>query len=343
MRVVVVGATGNVGSAVVRALRTHPRIESIVGVARRLPPDASGGAADPDGRVEWHAADIATDSLDVVRGADVVVHLAWKIRPGHDELTLVQTNLLGTRRLIDAVLLHDVPSLVYASSVGAYSPGPKVPVDESWPVDGIPTSTYSRHKATVESMLDSVEAMHPDLRVVRMRTSLVFQRGAASEVHRLFMGALAPWHLPQALRWIPSDPRLTFQATHADDIADAYVRAITSSVSGAFNIAAEPVLNPQVIAGAVDGRTAPIPLSLLRAAAAATFAARLQPSEAGWLDMAMSTPLMDTTRARTELGWRETRRGDEAFAEVMHGMGDGAGDRTVPLHPRHDRPVGATR
>ena len=58
--------------------------------------------------------------------------------------------------------------------------------------------------------------------------------------------------------------------------------------------------------------------------------------------MAMLTPLMDTTRARTELGWRETRRGDEAFAEVMHGIGDGAGDRTVPLHPRHE-PVAAAR
>ena len=270
----------------------------------------------------------------MLAGADVVVHLAWKIQPQHDEATLLATNVAGTRRLLDAIIEHRVPALVYASSVGTYAPAPKTPrQDESWPATGVPTLAYSRHKAAVEAMLDEVEREHPQLRIVRMRTSLVFQRGAASEVHRLFLGHL-PWHLPRALRFIPSSPKLCFQATHADDIADAYVRAITRSVRGAFNVAAEPVLDPATIAQAVHGRTVPLPMRLLRAGAAAAYRLRIQPSEPGWLDLALQTPIMDVSRARRELEWEAVHTSTAALVELLDGIGEGAGDATEPLTPR---------
>jgi UDP-glucose 4-epimerase len=207
-------------------------------------------------------------------------------------------------------------------------------IDESWPARGIATSFYSRHKAEVEAMLDVVERDNPWLDVVRMRTSLVFQRSAASEVHRLFMGRLLPWHLPRPLRLVPKTERLVFQATHATDIADAYVRAIERDVRGAFNIAAEPPLTPDLIAGSVGGRAAPIPPFLLRAAAQASWVLRLQPTEGGWLDMALETPLMDTARARRELEWMPHVSAVDAIVELFDGIGDGAGDETEPLAPR---------
>jgi UDP-glucose 4-epimerase len=331
MKIVVFGATGNVGSALMRALERGVPDAEVVGVARRLP----GSTMTSRRETTWHTADIGRDPLDVVAGADVVVHLAWLIQPQHDEAAMASTNVIGSRRIAEAVVAHHVPRFVYASSVGTYSPGPKHPrVDESWPANGVPTSVYSRQKAQVESILDRIEEQHPSLDVVRMRTSLVFQRRAASEVHRLFLGRLLPWHLPRPLRLIPKIDRLVFQATHADDIADAYVRAITSDVRGAFNIAAEPALTPAVIAEAVGGRTAPIPAAVLRAAAQASFRLRLQPTESGWLDMALETPLMDTTRARRELGWQAAVSSVDALAELFDGIGDGAGDDTQPLAPR---------
>ena len=293
MHVVVVGATGNVGTAVLRALQTHEAVRSVLGVARRPPPQPRA----PDDKVRWHAADISRDPLDFVAGADAVVHLAWLIQPSREENVMRATNVGGTRRLVDEVIANGVPSFIYASSVGTYAPAPKdTPLGESWPRTGVPTSTYSRHKAEVESLLDVVERDHPQLRLVRMRTSLVFQRAAAAEVHRLFLGRLMPWHLPRPFRFVPGLRRLVFQATHADDIADAYVRALTRDVSGAFNIAAEPPLTPQLIAEAVGGRVLPLPERLLRVAVSAAHTARLVPTEAGWLDMATNTPLMDTTR-----------------------------------------------
>jgi nucleoside-diphosphate-sugar epimerase len=150
----------------------------------------------------------------------------------------------------------------------------------------------------------------------------------------LFLGRLLPWHLPRPLRIVPRTPRLRFQATHAGDVADAYVRALTRDVNGPFNIAAEPVLTPDAIAEAVQGRAFPLPEAVLRLGARATYAARIQPSEAGWLDMATMTPIMDTTRARELLDWRHTISAADALTEVLDGIGDGAGFPTPALAPR---------
>ena len=121
MRVIVVGATGNVGTALVRALAGDGAVSEITALARRSPSRPLEGA-------KFVAADIATTDLEpIFRGADAVVHLAWLIQPGRDETTTARVNLTGSRRVFDAAARAGVPSLVYASSVGAYSPGAQGP------------------------------------------------------------------------------------------------------------------------------------------------------------------------------------------------------------------------
>src|SRR5437763_13987528 len=103
MRVIVVGATGNVGSSLVRALEAAPEIESVLGVARRWPRLTVE-------KTEWAQADIAVDELaPLFRGADAVVHLAWLIQPSHDQAELARVNLEGSVRLFRAVAEAAVP------------------------------------------------------------------------------------------------------------------------------------------------------------------------------------------------------------------------------------------
>jgi len=112
-----------------------------------------------------------------------------------------------------ALFITSGSSFVYASSVGAYSPGPKDRrVGETWPTGGIPSSFYSRHKVEVERMLDRFEGERPATRVVRLRPGLIFQRDAASEIRRLFAGPFLPSPLvrPGRVPMVPGIPGLRF-------------------------------------------------------------------------------------------------------------------------------------
>jgi UDP-glucose 4-epimerase len=337
MRVVVIGATGNVGTSVLSALADDPEVESVLGLARRLP-----GIRFP--KTEWGQVDVArsTDLAARFVGADAIVHLAWLIQPGRDLEELYAVNVEGSRRVFQAAVDAGVPALVYASSVGAYAPGPKGrAVDESWPTTGLETSTYARQKAEVERILDRVEQEAPSLRAVRLRAALVFKREAASEIRRLFAGPFLPSPLlrPGLIPFVPDDPRLVFQAVHSLDVGDAYRLAVKGDARGAFNVAADPVLDPGQLASALRARRLRVPGRALRAAAAASWRLRLQPSEPGWVDMALNVPVMDYTRAREELGWRPQHTSLEALRELLEGIREGAGIDTPPLAPATGGPM----
>jgi UDP-glucose 4-epimerase len=336
VRVVVVGATGNVGTSLVEALAAEPGVDRVLGIARRKP------VLDVP-KTEWTVADVTeSDLTPLFRGADAIVHLAWAIQPSHNLNAVWRTNVHGSARVFRAAAEAGVGAVVYASSVGAYSPGPKDRhVDEHWPTDGVRTSFYARHKAEVERQLDRFEREHPAIRVVRLRPALIFKREAASGIRRLFLGPLFPSWLasPRLLQVVPGIPRLRFQAVHSRDVAEAYRLAVTRLVHGAFNIAADPVLDPQQLGRLLHARVVPVPAGLARVAAALTWRLHVQPTPPGWLDLALRVPLMATTRAREELSWTPRYRADEALLEVMEGIREQAGSPTPPLDPDAGGPL----
>jgi UDP-glucose 4-epimerase len=331
MRVVIVGATGNAGTALLRRLQAEPDVE-LAGVARRLP-EPVGVYRD----VDWHAMDVASPErlAEVFRGAGAVVNLAWQIQPSHDPRRLFRTNVLGTREVVRAALEAKVGTLVQASSVGVYSPGPKdALVTEDYPRRGVLPSSYSRHKALVERMLDGVEG----LRVVRVRPGLIFQREAGTEIARYFAGPLLPARLlrSQRIPVVPAHRRLRLQAVHADDVADAYARILRSDAGGAFNLAAGPVLDGPLAARVFHGVPLKVPAAALAGAAALSWWGRLQPIDPGWIHLALAAPLMSTGRAERELGWRPRHDAVAALKELVAGIADRAGRASSP--PLSDDP-----
>jgi len=328
MKVVVTGATGNVGTSTVQALSESQEIDEIVGLARREPTWAPP-------KTNWVEADVLTsDLVAIFEGADAVIHLAWAIQPSRDAVTLERINVEGSRRVFEAVAAAGVPKLVHASSVGAYSRGPKDrEVDEGWPTEGTPTSFYSRHKVTVERELDRFEAESPETRVVRLRPALIFKDEAATEIRRLFIGPFLPNFLlrRRLLFALPRVERLRFQAVHSDDVGQAYLRAVLADVDGAFNIAAEPPLSSGELAGRIGVRSFPVPARVVRRLADLSWRLRLQPTPPGWLDMALNVPLMSSDRAREELRWEPRHSGVEALEELLEGLREGHGARTPPL------------
>jgi UDP-glucose 4-epimerase len=337
VRIAITGATGNVGTALLRRLAREEDID-VIGLARRIPrPDAGP----PYGSVEWHAIDLgdkaAPDRLaDVLLGVDAVVHLAWQLQPSHRRGRLYRTNVTGTRNLIEAMRRTQVRKLVYASSVGAYAPAPKDRyVDENWPATGVRRSSYSVHKAAVEALLDDAERNDPQLRVVRMRQALVFQRDAGSEIARYFLGPFVPRRLLRRGRIpvIPRNKRLRAQAVHADDLAEAYLQALRRDVTGAFNTAAEPVLDGPLLAAELGARAVPVPIPVMRLLASLSWHARLQPTEPGWIDLAAAAPIMDSSRAEDALNWHPQRDARQAVSNLLGGMRTGTGTPAPPMRP----------
>jgi len=339
MRVVVLGATGNVGTSVVQALIQDVDIESVVGVARRVP------EWQPE-NVAWRSADVTTsDLVSLLTGADAVVHLAWAFQPTHDPAETWRVNVGGSDRVFAAVGRAGVPVLVYASSVGAYSPvsseasDAKPRVDESWPTHGWSAAAYCREKAYVERLLDRFELSHPECRVVRMRPCFLFKPEAAPEQRRIFAGPLLPERLAGRLRLplVPELRGLAFQAMHTADAAAAYALAVRTHVRGAFNLAADPVVDGEALTASLGGKAVRTPVRPVRALLAGAWHARLIPAAPDLFDFVLRMPLMDTTRARTELGWKPTHSSIEAIDAFKAGLRSGHGFPTPPLQPSSRR------
>jgi UDP-glucose 4-epimerase len=335
MRVVVVGASGNVGTAVLRRLAGEPAVTAIVGIARRPPT----GAGHPYDAASWESVDVgAGDAVPkltaAVTGADAVIALAWRLQPSWDRAALERVNVGGTRAVVDAARAAGVPRLVYASSIGAYAPSPgDQRRDERWPTTGIPTSTYSRQKAAVERMLDEVDPGR--LAVLRVRPGIVLQPAAAAEIARFFLGPLVPTSLlrPSLLPVLPWPRGMRGQIVHADDLADAVVRGLLAGSTGGLNVATEPVLTRPLLAEVLAARPFGVPPRAVRALAAGTWRAHLQPTEPGWLDMAMQAPVMDTGRARG-LGWAPARPAGDVLRDFLAALAAGRGNASPALAPR---------
>lgn len=335
-RIVVTGASGNVGTAVLRSLaQTHPDDE-IVGVVRRAPAPVGVYRS-----VDWHQVDLGSPGIEaglrrIFAGADCVVHTAWGFQPTRNHRYLFDVAIGGSSAVLRAAHDAGVAHLVHISSLGTYAAGRYGrKVDETWSTAGLPSSVYSQSKAAVEAMLDGYQRRNPDgVGITRMRPGLIVQRKAAAGLRRYTLPAYLN---PRWLRWLPLlplDRSLVVPLVHTDDVADAIVRAIDRRALGPFNLAAEPPIRRDDIAAALGARPVHVSAAVLRLLVQATWRLGLQPIDRGWLDMAFSVPLLASDRARAELGWTPRWGSREALAEVVEGLLAGSGAPSPVLRPR---------
>jgi UDP-glucose 4-epimerase len=327
-KIVITGASGNVGTGVLRALAAALPNADIVGICRRPPTVGPAHAS-----VSWHRVDLSTcsafrDLEPAMQGADIVIHLALALRPASNEDYLYRVNVAGTQAVLDAMAAAGVGQLIYASSLGVYSPGATDPVTESWPRAGQSTSVYSRHKIAAEKLVDEFAQAHPEVAVARFRPTLVVQREAAWEVRTLYLGPLVPRAVLKLLRRrvlpvVPLPAGIALQFVHADDVGEAVVRLLQTRATGSFNLAAD-ILDAHALAGLIGGRPLTVSPRLVRGIVTALHAIHAVAVTPGWYDVAMNSPTMDTACAREELGWRPTRSSTESAMELIDGLARGS-------------------
>ena len=338
LTVAVTGASGNLGTALLRRL-TGAGVAEVRGLARRQPPEVP-----PYSGVRWHLTDLGgphseATLAEFMDGVDAVVHLAWALQPGRQPEDLRRVNVEGTRRVMRAAGVAGVSHVVHMSSIGAYAAGAVGQrVTEDWPTTGIPSAQYSRDKSEAERVVGEVTVGQPDMTVSVVRPTLVLQPDAGSEIGRYFLGPL----VYRAARLLPGPvarllplplPRVAVSFVHADDVADAVVRMLDRRVPGPFNLAAEPLLDADALARALGTVRVPVPALAVRTAVQAAFTARLVPTEPGWVDIGTRVPALNTTRARRLLDWAPVHRGDEVLRDFVAALGRGEGAPGPLLRP----------
>jgi nucleoside-diphosphate-sugar epimerase len=320
LTVAVTGPTGEIGISAVTALEREPAVEKIVGMARRpFDPTAHGWT-----KTTYQRGDILDrDAVDgLVADADVVIHLAFIIMGSRDESARI--NLQGTRNVFEATVAAPRPRrLVYTSSVAAYgyhSDNP-VPITEDVPTRGSPEHYYSQQKAACEAALAEITD-GSSLEVFILRPCIV------AGPHAPALADAMPWNkLPALLRavskalplWKPvvPDPGFPLQLVHHDDVAAAIALAATAPAPpGAYNIAGEGLVTLSDVGKALGGRPVRVPAVAASAALAVLSRLPFVPSALEWLHVARTSVVMDTSKAKKDLGWQPTYTSAETLAAL---------------------------
>jgi UDP-glucose 4-epimerase len=292
--VAVTGPTGDIGRALLRRLDADPIVGRVLGMARREFDPASLGLE----KTEYRQGDVLDRSAveALAAEADVLVHLAFIIVGGREETRSI--NLEGSRNVFEAG--RGVGRLVYTSSVAAYgfhADNPQ-PLTEDVPVRGTDAHYYSAQKAELEQTLrEALEGADTEAYVFR---PCIVAGGDALALVEAF---------PSLLRRSPvgpvlPDPGTPFQLVHTDDVALALAAAVRGEgTPGIYNLAGAGTISVADLAHAFGWHALPVPRAGITLGAGVVDKLPLMPPQASWLNALRVPVVMDTTRAREELGW----------------------------------------
>jgi nucleoside-diphosphate-sugar epimerase len=328
LTVAVTGPTGTFGFGLMPLLQRDDRIERIAGIARRPFEPAEHGWS----KMEYRRGDVRKpESLaEAFRGADVVVHLAFIITGAAPRETIRAINVEGTLNTFRAAAEAGASRFIYASSVAAYGFHRDNPVAmrEEWPVRPAAHLFYAQEKAELEQLLADEAAEHRDLGLYLLRPPIVLGPHAMG-AKRVVPGPLEPLAgrlAGLARRGSPVPlplpvPDLPIQFIHEDDVGQAFVLCIHGAGEpGAYNIAGDGVLSAPEVARELGVVPIPMPAGPVQAAArgiAALPGLPGMPPVTEWIEALSHPPIMDTTKAKRELGWSPRYTGVEALRDTL--------------------------
>jgi UDP-glucose 4-epimerase len=312
LTVAVTGPTGDIGQPLLRALDKAREVKRVIGMARRPFDPASLGLK----KTTYRQGDVTRrEDVDaLVKGADVVVHLAFIILAAGSEESR-EINLRGSRNVFEAAAAAGAKRLVYASSVAAYgfhADNPQ-PLTEDVPTRGTEAHPYSAMKAEVEELLHEVlDDTTTDAYIYR--PCVVAGPDALTLIDQIPYVQLGE-RLPRAVRElfdsvpilkpVLPDPGIPFQLVHHDDVASALKAGVLGrGTPGVYNLAGPGEMRMRDLADALGYYTVPVPELAVDATAEIVSRLPFLPDEATWIEAARVPVLMDTAKARKELRWR---------------------------------------
>jgi len=322
LTVAVTGPTGTFGLALMPLLQEDDRVDRVIGIARRPFDPAERGWT----KMEYRRGDVR--DADALRtcfdGAEVVVHLAFLILSGGRETTRA-INVEGTLNAFHAAADVGVKRFVYASSVAAYGFHRDNPIgiSEDWATRPADRLFYAQEKAELEHLLQQEAATRPQTALYLLRPPIVLGPDAVGAKVAI-PTVLAPlaravgaarWRLPG----LPAlAPDLPLQLIHQEDVAEALrLCVVGAGAPGAYNIAADDVVTFVDAARELGLRAVRLPGGPVASLARAVVKLPYLPSAAQWVEILSHPAIMDTTKAKTQLGWRPRHTAIESLRSTF--------------------------
>jgi UDP-glucose 4-epimerase len=325
LTVAVTGPTGDLGIGIVSALERSRSVKRIRGMARRPFDPAERGWR----KTEYRQGDVAdTASVrELVKGVDVVVHLAFAILTASDATR--ELNVAGSRRVFEEAAKAGVERVCYASSVAAYGfhdDNPDWLTEENAP-RGSPEHPYSHQKAEVERVLADTLADRPRTAAYVFRPCIVAGPEARTLLQEIPYYRLSRTMPEPAARLLGSMPLLKpvipnpgtpFQLVHEDDVARAFVAGVRGlGEPGPYNLAGDGVLTAADLAAALGWYSLPVPKPVVEATAVVATRMPLAPDSVAWIHSVKKPVLMKTDRARKQLRWRPQHTSKETLRAMV--------------------------
>lgn len=325
--VAVTGPTGTFGFGLMPLLQAESRVERIVGIARRpFDPSDHGWT-----KMTYRRGDVRDRAAlrEAFTDADIVVHLAFMITGNASAATIRAINVDGTLNAFRAARDAGVKRFVYASSVAAYGFHQDNPVGmtEDWPIRPAERLFYAREKAELEQLLQEEGDQAPEPALYLVRPPVVLGPhavgaknalpGPVRQAGRRLLDTVNRLPLPVPM---PA-PEVKMQFIHEDDVGQALLRCVLADgPPGAYNIAGEGILTGADVARELGLTPIPLPARAVHAAARAAVALPkppFVPPATDWVEALSHPAIMDTSKAKRELGWTPRYTALEALRETI--------------------------
>ena len=225
MKIVVFGGGGFIGSTIADQLLAQGHALRIFERPRIQPYRKFS----PQENVEWRAGDFTSthDVRAALEGVDAVMHLVSTTLPKNsndDPVYDVQSNVIATLHLLDAMVAQGVKRLVFISSGGTVYGNPLYsPIDEKHPTD--PLVSYGITKLTIEKYLRVFRRMH-GIRSITLRVANPYGERQRVETAQGAVGVF----MHRALQGMPieiwGDGSVTRDYIHVSDVASAFAKAL---------------------------------------------------------------------------------------------------------------------
>lgn len=236
MKIVIFGGGGFIGSTIADRLLLDKHKLRIF-ERPRVPPYRKFAESE---RVEWMTGDFSSthDLGDAISGMDVVLHLVSTTLPkssNDDPIYDVQSNVVATLQMLNAMVTHKVGKIVFISSGGTVYGNPAyLPIDEKHPTN--PLVSYGITKLTIEKYLQMYSHLY-GINAITLRVANPYGERQRIETAQGAIGVF----LHHALKGLPieiwGDGSVTRDYIHVSDVAEAFVRAVEySGATTLFNI-----------------------------------------------------------------------------------------------------------